>query len=211
MWWLLPTASAATGFFEPAPINRTAVMEVSGQTYRWGDSWLSGAQAFVRGREDRFHFGGHARALDDPQTHGSWKVHAATFTFGYAVVDEKRVDVMPYLRIGSHLQAGISARVALKTPIGRLVIDGSGGPVYRMPYTWIATPVPGIDAEPGLPEVGAALHFRTPRRPAVRVGMLGDQVAVSAQLGRQLTARAGVMWRLDESVSMGFFGVGVRI
>jgi len=42
MWWMIGAALAGN-FFEPNPIRGNVNMEVSRQTYRTGETWLSGA------------------------------------------------------------------------------------------------------------------------------------------------------------------------
>jgi len=209
MWWMIGAALAGN-FFEPTPIRGAMRTELSGQTYRVGETWLSGANLSMAVRQERFVFGGDMRLLDDPIASDHWDLHAANFLFGWQAARSRALIVMPYLRLGTHLQPGVSA--TLRVPIGphHLVLDASGGPTWELPNNAVSPPVRGIDSEPGAPEAGAALRLGLPARPTARIGLLGDYLATSLTIGKQFKLSAGVTWQPGGPVGLGFLSLRVR-
>lgn len=172
--------------FEPSVAHErgTHAFSAGGQTYYDGRFAISGASVALRfDGPSHVLVGFDARFLDDPYASTHWDVHAANVWLGYAIIDRERVRVAPYVRAGSHLQAGVAAAVrAPLSPKVDLVLDASAGPSMRAPWavSWHPDRLRGVFAEPGLPEAGIGLQTDMPWRPSLRVGVLGDQIAVSA-------------------------------
>lgn len=187
---LLSLAALAAGpdpaHFEPSLGRDTEgfSLAVGGQTYYDGRFAISGASAALRvDGPDGWVFGADARMLDDPFASDHWDVHAATAWIGYALIDRSNVRIAPYVRAGSHFQAGLVGRVTVPLDGIDLVIDGSAGPSLRNPWMPLPDRLAGVFAEPGLPEVGVGVESNGSWRPSARLGLVGDQIVLTGGIG----------------------------
>ena len=206
---LAGTSPAVGPLFEPAVETGAGTVELSGQTYANDGVAISGARLWGTFQHERWVVGLDARLLDDPFASEHWDVRSANAMLAYLVVEERYLAVMPYVRAGSHLQAGVSLRGRARLPFGALLVDMSFGPAFDLPDRFTATtPDLGAQAVPGQPEAGVALALRGPLRPSVRLGVAGGRAVWSASVGRTLYLEGAVAHAITEQRGLAWLGGG---
>lgn len=132
--------------------------------------------------------------------------------YGYRVVDHPRAVVMPFLNVGGFVQPGIAARAHIPIGTARLGVDASFGVVWELP---LARSV--VDREDRFttygvkPEAGVWVDFGGDLHPTGRVGVIGDGLVASAQVGSDLFLRAALVVDPRTLEPTGWVSFGVRV